>query len=105
MFGHTAKFGLGQIVQHRRFDYRGAIFDVDATFQGEDDWYDTVALSRPPKDQPWYHVLVDGSDETTYVAERNLTDEPSGEPIHNPLAEEVFSGFSDGIYSAQRPPS
>ena len=60
-------------------------------------------MSRPPKDQPWYHVLVDGSDQNTYVAERNLEYEPSGEPIHHPLIEEVFSSFEDGYYVAQRP--
>ena len=26
----------------------------------------------PPKNQPWYHVLVHGADHTTYVAEQNL---------------------------------
>ena len=29
-----AKFSVGQLVHHRRFDYRGVIFDVDPTFQG-----------------------------------------------------------------------
>jgi heat shock protein HspQ len=103
MFGQTAKFGLGEIVHHRRFDYRGVIFDVDATFQGDDDWYDEVAKSKPPKDQPWYHVLVDGSDQTTYVAERNLETEASGIPIRHPLIDEVFLGFENGSYVSQPP--
>ncbi|MGB6852213.1 MAG: hemimethylated DNA-binding YccV-like domain-containing protein, partial [Thermoanaerobaculia bacterium] len=28
------QFFVGQIVHHKKFDYRGVIFDVDATFQG-----------------------------------------------------------------------
>ena len=25
---------MGQVVHHEKFDYRGVIYDVDATFQG-----------------------------------------------------------------------
>ena len=42
-------FFMGQIVHHKKFDYRGVVFDVDATFQGTDEWYERVARSRPPK--------------------------------------------------------
>ena len=62
-----ARFGPGQIVRHLRFDYRGVIVDVDPVFSGTDEWYDQVARSRPPKDEPWYHVLVDGAEHATYV--------------------------------------
>ena len=60
---HTAKFFVGQIVHHKKFDYRGVVFDVDATFQGTGEWYELVARSRPPKHMPWYHVLVDGAEQ------------------------------------------
>ena len=50
---HAARFFVGQIVHHKRFDYRGVVFDVDSTFQGTDEWYEQVAQSRPPKKQPW----------------------------------------------------
>ena len=50
--GHRAQFFVGQIVRHTRFDYRGVVFDVDATFRGTNEWYELVARSRPPKDQP-----------------------------------------------------
>jgi heat shock protein HspQ len=55
-----AKFSIGQLVHHRLFDYRGVIVDVDAVFLGSEEWYEQVAKSKPPKDQPWYHVLVHG---------------------------------------------
>ena len=72
MSAHTAQFSIGQVIHHSRFGYRGVIVDVDATFQHSEEWYDSMARSRPPKDQPWYHVLVHDSDHMTYVAERNL---------------------------------
>ena len=93
-----AKFFIGQIVHHKRFDYRGVIVDVDANFQGSEAWYAQVARSRPPKDQPWYHVLVDGSDHSTYVAERNLEADDQLQPISHPLLEKFFSEFKNGKY-------
>ena len=95
----SAKYFVGQIVHHKKFDYRGAVFDVDATFQGSDDWYASVARSRPPKDRPWYHVLVDGSEHTTYVAERHLEPDECSQPIKHPLVAELFGEFTDGRYS------
>jgi heat shock protein HspQ len=93
-----AQFSMGELVHHRLFDYRGVIVDVDPEFQGEDEWYETVAKSRPPKNQPWYHVLVDGEGHSTYVAEKNLEPEQSTDPINHPLVEEFFSGFEGGRY-------
>ena len=93
-----AKFFIGQIVHHKRFDYRGVIVDVDATFQGSDAWYAQVARSRPPKDQPWYRVLVDGGEYETYVAERHLEPDLETTPISHPAVEELFSSFEDGVY-------
>lgn len=94
----SAKFGVGQCVRHQLFDYRGVIYDVDATFQGGDEWYRRMARSKPPKDQPWYHVLVDGESHTTYVAERNLRAEDAPAPISHPMVESLFDGFVDGAY-------
>ncbi len=93
-----AHFAIGETVHHRLFDYRGVIYDVDPVFSGEDAWYEQVARTRPPKDQPWYRVLVDGSDNMTYVAQRNLESDPSGQPILHPLTPHFFSEFRDGVY-------
>ena len=92
------RFSVGQLVHHRLFDYRGVIVDVDETFQGTEEWYETVARSRPPKDRPWYHVLVSGSQQVTYVAERHLEADESGEPVRHPLLGEFFERFADGRY-------
>ncbi|MFT4926155.1 MAG: heat shock protein HspQ, partial [Phenylobacterium sp.] len=53
-----ALFCIGQVVHHRLFDYIGLIYEVDPYFMLSDEWYDQVAKSKPAKDQPWYHVLV-----------------------------------------------
>ena len=94
----TCKFSIGQLVHHRLFDYRGVIADVDPTFQGTEEWYEQMARSRPPKDEPWYHVLVDQAEHTTYVAERNLESDKRQDPINHPLCDHFFSGFRNGQY-------
>ena len=98
-----AKFNVGQIIHHKLFNYRGVIFDVDPAFQGSDEWYNKVAKSHPPKDQPWYHVLVHNGGYNTYVAERNLEADWSSDDIENPLVEAFFSKLENGVYISNRP--
>lgn len=94
----TPKFFVGQIVHHNRFNYRGVIVDVDASFQGSDAWYEQVARSRPPKDQPWYRILVDGGEHETYVSERHLEVAPDKTPVSHPQLHNLFSDYKDGSY-------
>jgi len=98
----NAKFSVGQLVHHRLFGYRGVVVDVDPVFQGSDEWYEQVARSRPPKDQPWYRVLVDEAAHETYVAERNLEPDEIHEPVRHPGIESYFSGFRNGEYISKR---
>ncbi len=93
-----AQFAIGDLVHHRLFDYRGVIVDVDPTFQSTQEWYETIAKSRPPKDKPWYHVLVHAAVHTTYVAERNLEPDRSANPIEHPMLDYFFSRFENGRY-------
>ena len=93
-----ADLHIGQLVHHKLFDYRGVIYDVDPVFMLPDAWYEQVALSRPPKDEPWYRVLVDGSSQETYVAERNLEADVVGKEINHPHLNIYFSGFYNGQY-------
>ncbi len=102
MSGKTAKFRVGELIHHKRFDYRGVIVDVDATFAGTEEWYRAMARSRPPKDEPWYHVLVHEAAHSTYVAERNLEPDPSGEPIVHPGLDRLFDELRDGVYARSR---
>ena len=93
-----AHFSIGDLVHHKLFDYRGVIVDVDSRMMLSDEWYETVARSRPPKHQPWYRVLVHDTIHETYVAERNLEPDASDSPVRNPLVDAFFSSFSDGRY-------
>ena len=94
----SASFHVGQIIQHQLFGYRGAVYDVDATFAGSEEWYDEVANSRPPKDAPWYHVLVHDSAQTTYVAERNLIADPDPAQIDHPMLGDYFNLYDGTRY-------
>ena len=91
-----AKFKIGQIIHHRLFDYIGVVFDIDPIFQGTEEWYEQVARSRPPKNEPWYHILVHSAEHTTYVAEQNLYIEEQPKAIQNPLINSIFTKF-DGL--------
>lgn len=72
-----AKYCIGQLIQHKLFDYRGIILGVDLEFKSTDEWYEMVAKSKPPKNEPWYHVLVHQKGHQTYVAEQNLQLDPA----------------------------
>jgi heat shock protein HspQ len=97
------RFAIGELVHHRLFNYRGVIVDIDPHFQGTQEWYEAVALSRPPKTMPWYHVLVDDATHSTYVAERNLEPDNHSAPIRHPLLSRFFSEFQDGRYIRNGP--
>lgn len=94
----STKFSIGQIVHHRLFDYRGVIIDVDPVFSGTDEWYENVAKSRPPKDIPWYHILVDEGDINTYVSEQNIEVDESIGDVDHPWVENYFQAFEGGVY-------
>ncbi len=98
----TPRFQIGQIVRHKKFNYRGVVVDADLEFSLSDDWYDHVARSRPPKDQPWYRVLVGDSRNETYVAERHLEADDSGTPVEHPRLEKFFDSFHGNHYSRSR---
>ncbi|MEM7172010.1 MAG: heat shock protein HspQ [Pseudomonadota bacterium] len=97
-----ARLQVGQPVHHKLFGYRGVIFDVDPIFQGTEEWYQVMAKSQPPKDKPWYHVLVHGAEHTTYVAEQNLEPDLTGEPIEHPLRDQLFAGIQEGLYISRQ---
>jgi heat shock protein HspQ len=91
-----AKFGIGQIVRHRLFDFRGVIFDVDPTFNNTEEWYNAIpAEVRPRKDQPFYHLLAE-NEETEYVAyvsEQNLLADEEAAPVRHPQVRDYFASF------------
>ena len=102
---NEARFRVGQLVHHVLFNYRGVVYDADPVFLGSEAWYEANARSRPPKDRPWYHVLVHDAGHATYVAEQNLEADESGDAIRNPDTEIWFEGLRDGAYIPRRTPN
>ena len=93
----NARYHPGQIVQHRQYHYRGVIFDVDPTCLAELHPYSS-ALPHPERGQPWYHVLVDGSETITYVAEANLEADLHTGPVDHPLVRVLLGTYQGGRY-------
>jgi heat shock protein HspQ len=96
-----AKFGIGQVVKHRVFAFRGVIFDVDPVFANTEDWWLAIpAEVRPRKDQPFYHLLAENDEGgyVAYVSEQNLVPDTTGEPVGNPSTSLIFDSFIDGQY-------
>ena len=91
------KFELGQLICHKRYGYRGVVVDYDLKCRADEQWYQSNK-TQPGKSQPWYHVLVDASDQTTYAAEENLQADPSGQPVQHPLVVRFFGTFADSHY-------
>ena len=97
----SARFGIGDVVRHRLFDFRGVVFDVDPVFANSEDWYQAIPQElRPSKDQPFYHLLAENSDTTyvAYVSQQNLLRDESDEPVDHPAIATMFDGLEDGRY-------
>lgn len=96
-----ARFGIGQLVRHRLFPFRGVVFDVDPVFANTEQWWLSIPEDvRPHKDQPYYHLLAE-NEQTSYVAyvsEQNLLPDSSGKPIDHPQVPELFGSLQDGFY-------
>jgi len=97
-----AKFSIGQIIQHKLFGYRGVIFEIDPVFMLSDEWYQQVAKSRPPRDEPWYHVMVDNAVHTTYAAQQNLDITEDLQPIDHPDIDELLGDYDNGRYRIRK---
>ena len=100
-----ARFGIGEVVRHRMFDFRGVIFDVDPVFANTDEWYDAIPEGvRPKKDQPFYHLLAENAESSyvAYVSQQNLVPDDSDEPIDHPAIAGLFTKFADGRYALKR---
>ncbi len=95
--GPSAEFRPGQLVRHRRYGYRGVIVDSDPFCKAPESWYENNK-TQPSRNQPWYHVLVDGFSTATYAAQTSLKEDDCKEPITHPLVAAYFSDFNGQAY-------
>lgn len=97
----SARFGIGEVVRHRVFDFRGVIFDVDPVFANSEEWYQAIPEDiRPRKDQPFYHLLAENAESNyvAYVSQQNLVVDDSDEPVDHPAIDGLFDRLSGGRY-------
>ena len=96
-----ARFSIGDVVRHRLFDFRGVVFDIDPVFANSEEWYQAIPEEiRPPKDQPFYHLLAENQEASyiAYVSQQNLLPDHLGEPVEHPAIDGLFDGFAEGRY-------
>ena len=97
-----ARFGIGEVVKHRHFEFRGVIFDVDPVFANSEEWYQSIPEAiRPRKDQPFYHLLAENAESSyvAYVSQQNLLHDDSEDPVEHPGIAGMFDDFDGTKYT------
>jgi len=97
IYNANPPFKPGQCVSHARYGYRGIIVDADQDCMATDEWF-YGNQTQPSRHQPWYHVLVHGSDQVTYVAQNNLLKDTSIRRVKHPLISHFFTKTEEGHY-------
>ena len=101
MIIREAKFGIGQAVRHRKYPFRGVVYDVDPEFANTEEWWQSIPADvRPRKNQPFYHLYAENaeSEYTAYVSEQNLLPDETGEPFRHPQIAAMFEPAGSGAY-------
>lgn len=102
-----AKYGIGQVVRHRVYPFRGVVFDVDPVFCNTEEWWAAIPEDiRPTKDQPFYHLYAENAENeyVAYVSEQNLVADDTGLPLRHPQIEENFTQAEDGSLVVRHQP-
>ena len=100
-----ARFGIGDVVRHKLFDFRGVVFDIDPVFANSEEWYESIPQDvRPKREQPYYHLLAENGENAyvAYVSQQNLVIDGEGGPVDHPSVEQLFEDFRDGHYRLRR---
>ena len=106
MLRKEAKYTIGQVVRHRKYPFRGVIFDIDPVFANTEEWWQAIPEDiRPSKDQPFYHLLAENEESyyVAYVSEQNLLPDDSGEPVGHPEVGTLFGHLRHGKYDLDAP--
>jgi len=96
-----ARFSIGDVVQHRKFGFRGVVFDIDPVFANSEQWYESIPEDmRPDKAQPFYHLLAENGESSyvAYVSQQNLVADDSDEPVDHPAIPGLFGSYAGGRY-------
>ena len=107
MKASVAKFRIGDVVRHRKYPFRGVIFDVDPEFTNTEEWWLSIPEDvRPRKDQPFYHLFAENAETeyVAYVSEQNLLPDDTSEPCRHPRINEMFRRDGAGRYRIKSQP-
>jgi heat shock protein HspQ len=107
MKASIAKYRIGDVVRHRKYPFRGVIFDVDPIFTNTEEWWMSIPEEvRPSKDQPFYHLYAENAETeyVAYVSEQNLLPDDTREPCRHPRVDELFARGRDGSYRIKSQP-
>lgn len=100
-----ARFGIGDVVRHRMFDFRGVVFDVDPVFANSEEWYEAIPEHlRPTREQPFYHLFAENGESSyvAYVSQQNLLADAEAGEIDHPNVAELFERFDGHRYHLRR---
>ncbi len=97
------KFIPGQLVRHRHYGFRGIVVDFDLSCKSADQLYVELEIELQ-RHQPWFHILVDGTEEVRYVAQTNLLPDHSSQKIDHPLLKYFFIESANGQYIRNKNP-
>ncbi len=100
-----ARFGIGDVVRHKIFDFRGVVFDIDPVFANSEEWYESIPPDlRPEREQPYYHLLAENGEGSyvAYVSQQNLLLDGEGGPVDHPSLDQMFDRFTEGRYHLRR---
>ena len=93
-------FSIGNVVTHTKYNFRAVVIDVDGSYEGlESTLIEMSDKDRPDANQPWYHLLVHGGEDFTYVAECMLYSDSSSDPITHPMIDKfLVPNLDEGHY-------
>ena len=98
---NAARFGVGDVLRHRIYGFRGVVFDIDPVFANSEEWYESIPQEvRPRRDQPFYHLLAENEDSSyvAYVSQQNLLPDAENGPVDHPGVPQIFDRFDNGKY-------
>ena len=98
----TAKFNVGDIVQHTKFGYRAIIVDVDPLFTASGKYNPQACKHEFATKNPWYRLLLDHCAQETYVEECFLIQDRQTASVDNPNVDHYLKS-QKGQYSILKP--
>jgi hemimethylated DNA binding protein len=94
--GHP-RFRTGEIVVAPKLGWRGVVVDFDLSCKAPEAWYMAHGIDAR-KNQPWYHIFINNSQQVGYAAEESLITDPSNEKVFHPLVPHFFEKFENGRF-------